>query len=229
MNFSRGQTGTKVRCELFLFAKEKTPEFAQNGRNSWTIRFGPFFGLVCQGDLLMFGEGISKTSPWKMLRVKIFSAPIEEPNPFVLNGWGLPPELVLNRTLANSLRGKRLQILSYWWGTTPLLTHKSGREKQPKDRVLGQEIHGTSGTQTSGYPRQNFMQVALFCYFRQGGRDVPGFGSGRSGFGKTLCKKTLGWFFVPWIVRFLFPLLVRDSELARINSPLISWCWKTSS
>ena len=40
---------------------------------------------------------------------------------------------------------------------------------------------GTSGTQTSGYPGQNFMQLAFFCCFRQGvagmsrdlGRDVP--------------------------------------------------------
>ena len=27
MNFSRGKTGTKVRCESRLFSQEKTPEF----------------------------------------------------------------------------------------------------------------------------------------------------------------------------------------------------------
>ena len=55
-------------------------------------------------------------------------------------------------------------------------------KKQPKHKVFGRDIPGTSGTQTSGYPGQkNFMQVAFFCCFRQGvagmsrdlGRDVP--------------------------------------------------------
>ena len=57
----------------------------------------------------------------------------------------------------------------------------SGTEKQPKHKVFGWDIPGTSGTQMSGYPGQNFMQVAFFCCFRQGmagmsrdlGRDVP--------------------------------------------------------
>ena len=48
-------------------------------------------------------------------------------------------------------------------------------------KFLGRDIPGTSRTQTSGYPGQNFMQVAFFCCFRQGvagtsrdlGRDVP--------------------------------------------------------
>ena len=44
------------------------------------------------------------------------------------------------------------------------------------------------------------MQVAFFCRFRQGvAGDVPGFGSGRPGFGKTLCKKTSGCFFAPYV------------------------------
>ena len=57
----------------------------------------------------------------------------------------------------------------------------SRRKKQPKDRVSGRDIPGTSGTQTSGYPGQNFMQVVFFCCFKQGvagmsrdlGQDVP--------------------------------------------------------
>ena len=69
----------------------------------------------------------------------------------------------------------------------------------PVDKVFGQDIPGTSGTQTSRYPGQKLdaiMQVAFFCCFRQGvagmfgdlGRD-----SGRPGLGKkNLCKKTLG-------------------------------------
>ena len=31
MNFSRGQTGTKVRCESRLFSQGKTPEFTKMG------------------------------------------------------------------------------------------------------------------------------------------------------------------------------------------------------
>ena len=31
MNFSRGQTGTKVRCESRLFSQGKAPEFTKTG------------------------------------------------------------------------------------------------------------------------------------------------------------------------------------------------------
>ena len=31
MNFSRGQSGTKVRCELRLFSQGNTPEFTKMG------------------------------------------------------------------------------------------------------------------------------------------------------------------------------------------------------
>ena len=60
--------------------------------------------------------------------------------------------------------------------------------KQPKDKAFGQDIPGTSGTHTSGYPwpwdvpDKDFMQGAFFCCFRQGlarmsrdlGRNFPG-------------------------------------------------------
>ena len=54
-------------------------------------------------------------------------------------------------------------------------------EKQPKHKVFGRDIPGTSGTQTSGYPGQKLYASGLFCCFRQGvagmsrdlGRDVP--------------------------------------------------------
>ena len=57
----------------------------------------------------------------------------------------------------------------------------SGTEKQPKHRVFGRDIPGTSGTQTSGYPEQKLYASGPFCSFRQGvagmsrdlGRDVP--------------------------------------------------------
>ena len=71
-------------------------------------------------------------------------------------------------------------------------------KKQPKHKVLGGIFLGHPGPRRRDIPNQDFMQKAFFCCFRQGvagmsrdlGRDVPDFG-------KTLCKKTLGWFFVP--------------------------------
>ena len=45
---------------------------------------------------------------------------------------------------------------------------ESGRipkEKQPKDKVLGQDIPGTSGTLTSGYPGQKLYASGLFLLF----------------------------------------------------------------
>ena len=64
--------------------------------------------------------------------------------------------------------------------TRPCTEIQEGRKK-PKDKVFGQDVPGTSGTRTPGYPDKNFMQVAFVCCFRQGvarmsqdlGRDVP--------------------------------------------------------
>ena len=50
MNFSQGHSGTKVQCESCLFSQGKNTRIHKNGRNSWTFRFAPFFGLVCRGD-----------------------------------------------------------------------------------------------------------------------------------------------------------------------------------
>ena len=55
------------------------------------------------------------------------------------------------------------------------------RKKQPKHKVFGRDIPGTSGTQTSGYPGQKLYATGLFLLFRQGvagmsrdlGGDVP--------------------------------------------------------
>ena len=41
----------------------------------------------------------------------------------------------------------------------------SGTEKQPKDKVFGQDIPGTSGTQTSGYPGQTLYAGDIFLLF----------------------------------------------------------------
>ena len=61
--------------------------------------------------------------------------------------------------------------------------------KQPKDKVFGQDIPGNSGTQTSGYPDKNFMQVTFLCCFRQG---VAGIWVGTSRISKNFMEETLG-------------------------------------
>ena len=62
---------------------------------------------------------------------------------------------------------------------------RSERIKQPKDKVLGQDIPGTSGTQKSGFPGQKLYASGLFRQEVAGmsrdlGRDVPNW--------KTSCK-----------------------------------------
>ena len=62
-----------------------------------------------------------------------------------------------------------------------MLRVRSGPKKQPKHKVFGRDIPGTSGPRRQDIPDKNFMQVAFFCCFRQGvagmsrdlGRDVP--------------------------------------------------------
>ena len=57
-------------------------------------------------------------------------------------------------------------------------------KKQPKDKVLGQDIPGTSGTVRisltqnpgPGFSRTNSMQGPFFWYFRQGMADVRDLG-----------------------------------------------------
>ena len=54
MNFSQGHSGTKVRdVNRPCFPKEKPPEFTEKwAKFMRTLRFGPFFSLVCRGDFL---------------------------------------------------------------------------------------------------------------------------------------------------------------------------------
>ena len=55
------------------------------------------------------------------------------------------------------------------------------KEKQPKGKVFGQDIAGTSGTQISGHPVQTLYASGIFYCFKQAvagmsrdlGRDVP--------------------------------------------------------
>ena len=45
------------------------------------------------------------------------------------------------------------------------LTRPSSPKKQPKHKVFGRDIPGTSGTQTSGYPGQKLYARGLFLLF----------------------------------------------------------------
>ena len=60
---------------------------------------------------------------------------------------------------------------------------------------LGWDVRGP---RCRDIPDKKLYASGLFLLIYKGsGRDVAGFGSGRPGFGKTLCKKSLGWFSVP--------------------------------
>ena len=54
MNFSRGAFRNKSSMWTVLVFLRKNTRIHKNGRNSWTFRFGPFFGLVCRGDSWLF-------------------------------------------------------------------------------------------------------------------------------------------------------------------------------
>ena len=52
--FRRGIPAQKFEMWIGLFYLRKSTRIYKNGRNSWTFRFGPFFGLVCRGDSWFF-------------------------------------------------------------------------------------------------------------------------------------------------------------------------------
>ena len=68
-------------------------------------------------------------------------------------------------------------------------------KKEPRDKVS----LGMSRTQTSRYPEQKLYASGLCLLFSTGsGRDVPGFGSGRPGFGiawKNFMQESFGLIF----------------------------------
>ena len=47
----------------------------------------------------------------------------------------------------------------------PILGHSGPKKKQPKHKVCGQDIPGTSGTQTSGYPGRELYASGLVLLF----------------------------------------------------------------
>ena len=75
------------------------------------------------------------------------------------------------------------------------IQQNSGRKKQPKDKVFGQDIPGTSGTQTWGYPGQKFMQEAFFCCSRHGVAGMSGIWVGTSQLWKKIMQENFGLIF----------------------------------
>ena len=64
-----------------------------------------------------------------------------------------------------------------------------------KMKFVGQDIPGTSGTQTSGYPGQKRYASGLFlCCFRRSVRDVRDLGRD-PGFGKNFMQENFGLIF----------------------------------
>ena len=82
MNFPQGHSGTKVQfVNRACFPKKKHQNSQKNGRNSWTFRFGPFFGLVCRGDSWYWSLNL-KECPSMVLRMVprfVTSPPSTEP------------------------------------------------------------------------------------------------------------------------------------------------------
>ena len=72
--FPGGIPEQKFNVNRACFPKEKHQTIHKNGRNSWTFRFGPFFGLVCQGDS-WFQKGYVKSPPEWVPGDKFLSLP----------------------------------------------------------------------------------------------------------------------------------------------------------
>ena len=56
-------------------------------------------------------------------------------------------------------------ICYIWLSGRSIFCAISGRKKQPKDKAFGQDIPGTSGTQTSGYPGQKLYASGFLLLF----------------------------------------------------------------
>ena len=72
------------------------------------------------------------------------------------------------------------------------LRKPSGPKKQPKHKVFGRDIPGTSGTQTSGHPGQKLYASGLVCCFRQGVAGMSRIWAGTSRIWKNFMQETLG-------------------------------------
>ena len=94
---------------------------------------------------------------------------------------------------------------------------------QAKDEVFGQDVRGTSGTPTSGYPspRPGMSRTKTLCkgavsVVLGSGRDVPRFGLGRPGSEKLYTRK-------PW-ADFSCPVFPQNSAKSSDSKrPLLRW------
>ena len=88
---------------------------------------------------------------------------------------GLRGTKIVNKHFVNKLefpqfreffRGSARAENSGYFGRFPWSSQKSRSErKQPKHKVFGRDVPGTSGTQTSGYPGQKLYASGLFLLF----------------------------------------------------------------
>ena len=58
--FPGGIPEQKFEMWIVLVFLRKNTRIHKNGRNSWTFRFGPFFGLVCRGDSWVTSKPVSR-------------------------------------------------------------------------------------------------------------------------------------------------------------------------
>ena len=63
-----GAFRNKSSMWIVLVFPRKNTRIHKNGRNSWTFRFGPFFGLVCRGDSWLFRKILVSVKSFVRLR-----------------------------------------------------------------------------------------------------------------------------------------------------------------
>ena len=83
-----GAFRNKSSMWIVLVFPRRNTRIHKNGRNSWTLRFGPFFGLVCQGDSWMSKKSRNLLPGWS---------------------WGRRPHLRLKMACFPKLASKRSQ------------------------------------------------------------------------------------------------------------------------
>ena len=114
---------------VLVFPKKKNTRIHKKGRNSWTFRFGAFFGLVCRGDSwLMPHEWPLKLPKWAFRAFKTRS----------LRGWDLQGSR-LKRIFRSENQGNPLRqdfaLFIDWKSRVLVSTWKRGNDPHPQDKI----------------------------------------------------------------------------------------------
>ena len=129
-----GAFRNKSSMWIVLVFLRKNTRIHKNGRNSWTFRFGPFFGLVCRGNYWVKRD-------WK------FQAS-HPPNPYSL--WG-----ILQVGIANFKRDWFFSIFGplgfggFSW--TPWCRCRRWRERKCHEKATPQNSSSSSPVQSWGW------------------------------------------------------------------------------